>query len=400
MRKKIVILSTFFPPNNHIASSRILAFAETLSKYFDVTVITSNEKEEVISSDSYKIIYLNNGFLDLLVKINGNESYFYRFFKIFLRKFFSYCGFSFYTIWSSKAKKILEKTLNEQKTDFILSSYMPIDCHNICYDVLLSDIKFEKIYWIADMRDELSSHYDLNEKERVKVKKYEENLSKRINLVVSVSEPILNQFKKNMPYASNYLEVRNGYSHNIKCEYVANNRLKIGYFGSFYGEIKPDNFFKALLGFKYLESVEIYIASKVHNYSIPNELKPYVKSLAFMSYEDSIKMMSNMDCNLLILPFSGKREGVYSGKLFDYISTTRPTLALISKVDVAAKLLNECNSGYIADPNNINEINDQLINIYNNWKNGKLSGASLDKIEELRRDKQVEKLASYLLNVK
>lgn len=77
-----------------------------------------------------------------------------------------------------------------------------------------------------------------------KRQKNELKYSKRADLVVSVSEPLVDIFKKRMPEAKDYMELRNGFDHsfvlkNIKKEEI----LKIGYFGSLHSEAKPDLFF-------------------------------------------------------------------------------------------------------------------------------------------------------------
>ena len=47
-----------------------------------------------------------------------------------------------------------------------------------------------------------------------------------------------------------------------------------------------------------------------------------------------------MDFNLFVHPRS-ERKGVYTGKLFDYISAAKPILACVDKDDVAAKMIEE-----------------------------------------------------------
>ena len=48
--------------------------------------------------------------------------------------------------------------------------------------------------------------------------------------------------------------------------------------------------------------------------------------------------MNEMDANIMLHP-RGERKGVYSGKLFDYISAQKPIIACVDKNDVAAELI-------------------------------------------------------------
>lgn len=396
-KKKLVIVSAYFPPYNHIASRRIYAFANYLSDFYEVTVITSSEsKSYAKKNDKFSVVYLDNGLLGNYTKININDVKFIRFLKILFRKFLMVFNISFYFSWRQKTKAELGSYLKSNKVDYILSSYMPIDAHEACYEVLTSSNIYDDIFWIADMRDEMSEHYSLNKSQKKDLRKNELKYSSRANLVTSVSLPILNQYKNNMPYTQDFLEIRNGYDHNVVARYEYTDKLRIGYFGSFYGEIKPNIFFDALSKVDFIQDVEVIIASKIHNYTTPKAIEKSVKKIDFLPYEESISMMGNMDCNLLILPYKENRQGVYSGKLFDYLSVGRPILGLINKSDVAADLIRDFQCDYIVDPANVEEIYNMLVKVHNDWREKKLKVANKDKIQQLHRKSQVNLLISFL----
>lgn len=395
----LLILSVYFPPKNHIASRRIQAFAEYLADDFEITVVThteNNRYEEV--EKKYKVIYLSNGFLDNILILNDGDFYPKRILKLVFRKLLTKLNIIFFSIWKKNAEKKIVELISEIQPNFILSSYMPIEAHDVVFNVLSSDKKYKDIFWIADMRDEMSEHISNNDRQRRILEKKEELYGERIDLITSVSLPILNQFKKNMKNVENFLEIRNGFNHNINIKYCKKDKLKIGYFGTFYGDIKPDNFFLALLNFEFIDDLEIHIASSSHNYLIPDRLKNNVKKMDFLTYEESIQVMSGMDCNLLILPFMDTRQGVYSGKLFDYLSTTRPILALVNQNDVAANLIKEFDCGYFADPNSIDNILSSIYSIYDDWKKSKLKMANRELISKLHRKSQVDILRNFLLS--
>lgn len=114
-----------------------------------------------------------------------------------------------------------------------------------------------------------------------------------------------------------------------------------------------------------------------------------------MSYIESIKKMSNMDANLLILP-SKIRVGVYSGKVFDYLSARRSVLALVNPNDVAAKLLDEVNSGYIADFNSLSETKMAINKLYEDWENNNLKQPCEASIAKQHRKYQVQVLSKWI----
>lgn len=394
---KLVIVSTFFPPYNHIASRRIYAFANYLSDLYEVTVITYTENKSFDEkNDKFSIIYLDNGYLDQLVKLKDDDAKFLRLSKIAIRKTLIYFNKSFFSIWKKKAQKSLKFFLDTHQVDYILSSFMPVEAHDVCYDVLTSSENYKDIFWITDMRDEMSEHTSLNESQKNYYQELEKKYAKRANLVTAVSKPILKQFENNMPNVGNFLEIRNGYDHNVETFHEYASKLKIGYWGNFYSDRKPTNFFEALSKANFLNDVEVIIASNIHNYTIPKEIVSQVKQIKFLPYEESIKMMGSMDCNLLILPYKANSEGVYSGKLFDYISSGRPVFGLINEHDVAAQLIKEFNCDYIADPSSVDEIYNMLVKIHSDWSEKNLKVANKSKIQELHRKGQVNLLISFL----
>ena len=127
------------------------------------------------------------------------------------------------------------------------------------------------------------------------------------------------------------------------------------------------------------------------NFNIPKEVEKNCFFIDKVSQKESVEMMRTADINLLIQPFVG-RKGVYTGKIFDYLSVQKPILAVIDKEDVAADLIKETNAGYIADFNSTFEIESALQTAIKNWKNHVIPQMDLDKIEKLHRKYQVKKI--------
>ena len=95
--------------------------------------------------------------------------------------------------------------------------------------------------------------------------------------------------------------------------------------------------------------------------------------------------------NVLIQPPTG-RMGVYTGKIFDYLSVSKPILAVVDKLDVGAQLINNLNAGYVADFSDIAEIEFQLKAAIEGWKNHQEIKPEKSEIIKLHRKHQVHKL--------
>lgn len=399
--KEIIIVSIFFPPTRHIAVSRIEAYAKYLSISNNVTVITLGEKEETVEYNfdngaNCRVHYLpNEGLLTAFLFYTGKEGWFKHKVKTLVRVVHNKLNISHFKIWARLASKRLVEGLENKKYDVLISSYAPEDVLEISYQALKSNLKTQP-KWVLDMRDEYSDELGLPNWVKKQRQANEVKYSKRADLVLSVSEPLVELFKKRMPKAKKFIELRNGFDHKVKpITYKKEAKLKIGYFGSLHGDAKPYVLFTAIKELNLVGSVEVCFAVRNKTFEVPSELKDIVTFLPFMCYHGAIEKMSHMDANLLILP-SKLRLGVFSGKVFDYLSSGRSILALVNPADVAAKLIEETNSGYIADFDDLESVKEALKQVYNDWEANKLKQPNLNDIAKQHRQYQVEKLANWI----
>jgi hypothetical protein len=131
------------------------------------------------------------------------------------------------------------------------------------------------------------------------------------------------------------------------------------------------------------------------NFAIPQEIKECVKLFPAVNYNLAIQKMMEMDANVLFDPFSD-RKGVFTGKLFDYISVQRPIIACTDTNDVAAELIQEFNCGYLAEFSDIEANKNIVLSAFSDWKNEIVKFATDEQVASIHRKKQVEKLKSLI----
>jgi glycosyltransferase involved in cell wall biosynthesis len=66
------------------------------------------------------------------------------------------------------------------------------------------------------------------------------------------------------------------------------------------------------------------------------------------------------------------------GKLYEYFGTRKPILGLVPRGSYAARTLNEYGNAKLAEPENVDEIKDALLEYYKLWKEWKLPRAEND----------------------
>ena len=399
---RIALITTWFPPVKGVAVNRMISFANYLSEnsnfHVDVFSIGVINQEIRLKENLINYQSKNTSLIDSF-KANRGDSFLKHNLKTIARILISKISKNRYKNWIDNTLNQLEESHIINPYNIIISSYAPEEAHLIA----LEFIKKHPIVWIADMRDEMSNNPYISRSAKNKFRLIEKEINNFANCITSVSKPILNDFKLLCPNVPQFREIRNGINHNInidKWTFPKDNILKIGYFGTFYGDIKPDVFFRTLLTLlnEIPYKIEFHFYGVHNNFWIPDEFKNKVRIFPSVDYEESIVKMSTMDANLLILP-KGERKGVYSGKIFDYISAKRPILAFVDKNDVAAELILETDSGYVIDFDNKIEGRIEILNWIKDVQNHVSKCASNEQIESLHRKNQVKKLEETILQL-
>jgi len=400
IRKRIALVTTYFPPQNGVAVNRMEAFAAYLSDDFEVEIFSLTQSKSYVGSYlNVKVNFIqSNSIFERLADKQEDGVLWHKVktgIRIVLAQFIS----SPLKKWMNRTKKQLVSSHLKKPYDAIITSFSPEETHLIGVDFKK---EFQNVQWIADMRDEMSKNPFINEKRKQKLQSIEMLVNEFADALTTVSEPILNDFKTICSKIQNFCEVRNGYNHALVEKFLGhspNNKdiIKIGYFGTFYGKIKPDTFFDAIQRSEF-KNYEIHLYGVHSNFIIPNELSDKVFVHPKVPYIEALTKMNEMDFNLFVHPRS-ERKGVYTGKLFDYISAAKPILACVDKDDVAAKMIEEFDCGYIAEFSEVSEIQKQLSLAFTDFNQGVRKCASKENIESIHRKNEVNKLKELIVKL-
>lgn len=395
---RIALITVWYPPTKSIAVNRMHAFAKYLSAKEDihVSVFTMGEVPYMNESKSIDVFAIPSSRISkILISKTTDNIYLHKIKTAFRILYIKVAGSPFEN-WRIKSIKNLIEVDKLTPFDCIISSYSPEDAHLLAIEFIE---KIRRIPWIADMRDEMSLNPGLSLSQKKKLADIEVKVNKHASAITSVSGPILDDFRSICPKVNFFEEIRNGFDHTFQpIHRLKNSYFSIGYFGTFYGARKPCFFFEGLCAFKKKYSAvqfKIMLYGVHHNFTIPTELVDYVSIEDSLSYSDAIVEMSKMDVNLLILP-SGVGKGVYSGKIFDYISVHKPVFACVDIEDVAAELIMKLECGYVADFYSVDEIFAQLELFYFDWLSNVNKSAKKTEIDKLNRKSQIEKLENLI----
>lgn len=403
-KKHIVIVCANFHPMKHIAAFRMNAFVKYFDhEKFDISVIasadSSTDKESTFEGAS--LYYLDGSkILKIRKQTPGMPKWKHHLYSL-NNKLIRFFSKSDYPGWVKNIDSKLEELNASKKIDFLLTTFFPIDTH---LAGLLFKQKHPTTIWIADMRDEMSQNALIDAKEKAYYIDMEKRIGRVVDVVTSVSQPIVDGFKINMGKERiHYLEVRNGFDHDRKPSQNFNSDFTFTYAGTFYGKRKPDTFFKALLELnverKLPKNWKIQFLGTHHNFSIPSEFKDNCVFLDAVSNDKAVEILAISDCNLMVHPPS-EAKGIFTGKLFDYLSVYKPILALVDKDDVAAELIDDCKAGFNCDFYSIPEIKLAITEIIELWSTKTTLDYQSDQIQQLHRRDQAKKLENLLLELK
>ncbi len=392
----ILIISYYFYPNIRIASFRIDAFA----KYFrqaghNVTVIAAGEMDETRQWNGCEVHYIKDPIIsdtELQGLIINRRWPIRRILKGVENRLLSNTA-----LWGLKTKVIVNKLLRQQSFDVVLSTYCPMTPHKIVLD-LKEKYNF---FWIADIRDEISTHPYISKRTARRLKPFEKSVLQNADLVVSVSKPIIDDLKK-ICHHDRYLVIKNGYDY---AEYHGVNfqpRFTMAYIGNFSEFITPHKWFKAFAELIKENRIPadsiIKIIGSLKYYEEPPELKDNVIRIPKVAHEEAIRM-STTETDVLVMMHPSGRKGVYSGKVFDYLASNKPILALYDPDDVVGELIAETKAGFVVDESDHEGIKKAIIKCYEIWKNQEVLSRDWNKIKQYTRRNQTQILLNYMKTV-
>lgn len=398
MKRNILIISIYYPPIQSIASNRLYSFAKYLDKEkYNIYVHTLEEGKGFHHGiEGVEVTRSKNDMMLKPFKFNKRTNKILHYSKVIYNVLIKRLQKDMYQAWINDSISMLSSVIEKNNVDIMLSSFAPASTHKVALSLKM---RHPHIKWIADMRDEMSANPFIDKKTKISYEALEQKIFHYADAITSVSKPILDEYKV-MSQGSHlsFQEIRNGYDFEIENVKEKNEIFTIAYVGNFYGTRNPNNFLKALSTLVKngaLNDIKIkFIGVKTH-FEIPENIKAYLSMVGNIVHGDAIEEMRNSDALLLIHPNNG-RKGIFTGKIFEYLATKKPIIALVDFRDVAADLIRECDAGYVSDFDDIEGIKKAIIQTYYDWENNTVNEVNIDLIKKHHRKEQTKRLEKLI----
>ena len=382
--KKVLIVSYNFPPCIYIGSQRPYRLSKSLpaSGWEPVILTTRTEGErlpgcrvietdydDVIKSLKSKLGFDRNKSLHDQVGIDitkkeyaypGLKSKFIKFFKEIVALPDDRIG------WYKHAVKSASELMRTEKIDALITTSYPETAH-----LVGRALKKEfNVPWVADLRDLWTQNHYYGKYPVVKYieEKIEARTLSFADTLVTVSEPlaaILRSFHRNKKVVC----VTNGYDDDDFPEIKGGltDKFTITYTGTLYtGRRDPSSLFRAVRdliaeGKIKKERMEIRFFVErdewLHKEAARYGLEDVVAINGFVPRPEALRMQQESQALLLLLWDNPKEEGVYTGKLFEYLGSRRPIIAVGGTGGVVRELLETTGAGrFAADEGSLKDV--------------------------------------------
>jgi glycosyltransferase involved in cell wall biosynthesis len=420
---KVLVIAYYFPPMGLSGVQRTLKFVKYLKFYgWEPTVITTSDVAYFAHDESLQKELEETGVR--VIRVEGSEpnSLLSKHGTIklpneFVRKTFNRISQTFFIpdnklSWARRAFTKSLEILSNEHFDCIFISGPPFSV----FDVFSEIKKNQNIPLILDYRDlwvdnQFSFYLTPFHKSLHKRKEYKA-LKAADKVIVTnrrIKEKLINGYKF-ITFDEVFI-IPHGFDPEdfSKAEHLEkpNDKMLITYAGLFYEYITPKYFLKA---FKKLLTDNPSIAENIRlsfvgllrkeNQKLISKLnlESYIVENGYLNHSETIQKLMMSDILWIMVGKGKSSETISSGKLYEYFGTHKPIIACLP--DGALKLAaSEYKASFITEPDNIDQIKNTILEVYNLFKAGKLPIPDEKFIEGFKRDLLTEQLAKQMNKV-
>lgn len=392
--KRVLVLTYHFPPEGGPAVQRVLKFVKYLPLFgYEPIVLTALHPMGVRDQDLFKEIPSS---LRVYRVMDFGAWVPYELRKRLFHNLLPDRHITWKWFAISKAIQIIQK----EKIDLLFSSSPP---HSV--QVITKEIAMQTgLPWVADLRDEWTQNPDFRASNEKAIFLEKETLV-ACKAITTVTWGAQKNFKQILNNSIPIHFLPNGYDpedfvkvslRNDKCS----GKLNITYCGRFSKTHSPEPFFIALremLTFNpnlkgFLRIRVIGGKDNIRSISLFPELWSIVEFIPYQPHKRALQWMQEAD--VLLLLSTGAGSEIVTGKVYEYMATQKPILALVSHNGELSEILSQYGNAYVAILSEKGAVLRVLEEILQAWKEGKLQKPVDQKwVQQFDREKQTGELA-------
>jgi len=223
-------------------------------------------------------------------------------------------------------------------------------------------------------------------------RKMEKTVLSQADYVTVATDLIKSNLIRKYPFIESKIEtITNGFDpddfKNLKIG-KKTGKFTITYVGSIYGLLTAKPFLTALKalveekkGFKEkAEAVFVGNCGKETSRLVRElGLDENVRFVGYVPHRKGLEFMVNSQALLLLITLEGsKGERILTGKLFEYLASRKPIIALVPENGLAANVIKSLKAGTVVSPRDAQRVKTAIENYFDQWAAGTLSAATDD----------------------
>jgi hypothetical protein len=307
--------------------------------------------------------------------------------------------------WVKPSVSFLEKYILENEIDTIVTSGPPHSLHLIGLQLKQKlDLK-----WFADFRDPWTTigyhkSLRLSSYAAQKHKALEHQVLNTADTIIVTSNTTKTEFQA---ITTKPIEViTNGYDVENVVKQTLDTSFSLAHIGSFLSERNPQLLWECLVEMldevsdfqKHLEIKLIGAVSQEVLETISEfGLNPYLNNLGYVSHQEAISHQRKSQVLLLIEINSVDTKSIIPGKLFEYMVSERPIIAIGPQDSDFAEIITNTNTGVFFDYSEKLKLKSVLLDFYNQFLEGKLQSNAVG-LQRYSRKNLTEKLVELIIN--
>ena len=309
-------------------------------------------------------------------------------------------------LWVKPSIDFLTDYLVKNPVDVVISSGPPHSMH------LIGLALKEKVglKWIADFRDpwldiDYFHQLPLTKKSKKKHAALEMEVAKKADLILVVGKSMKEyyaQFNKNTEVISNGFVFKNS---NIDAQ--LDTSFSLTHVGLMNADRNPEMLWEVLgelliedeefakdLSINLIGKVDVRVKEQIKK----NKLEKLTTYVDYLPHDGVIK--SQNSAQVLLLPVNQVpfAKGIITGKVFEYLQSSRPILAIAPKGGDLAEIIDETQSGVVVDFHEKQKLREEILSFYTKYKEQNLRIESKN-IEQYNRQKIAMKLNDLLKKI-
>jgi glycosyltransferase involved in cell wall biosynthesis len=305
--------------------------------------------------------------------------------------------------WVRPSVSYLEKYIADNNIDTIITSGPPHSLHLIGLELKQK----MDITWFADFRDPWTTigyhkSLRLSTGAERKHKALEYQVLNTADTIIVTSKTTKTEFEAitNKPIAV----ITNGYDSEPATKVILDSKFSLAHIGSFLSERNPAILweslaelvkeipdFKSHLELKLIGAVSQEVLDAISQFGLDS----YLNNLGYVSHSEAVAHQRNSQVLLLIEINSEETKSIIPGKLFEYMVSNRPILAIGPKDSDFAEIITGTNTGLFFEYTEKEKLKNTIVSYYNQFLEGKLQSYAVG-LQKYSRKNLTKELAQLI----